>query len=72
MDKPNPAKPNPAALPIDAATTATAPTITPEAKPDPLSMIAIDANALAHAIATGQGHDLSRLINDLLKSRAAA
>jgi hypothetical protein len=65
-------KPTPAVLPIDAATTATAGAMTPEAKPDPLSMMAIDANALAEAIASGQGHDLSRLINDLLKSRAAA
>lgn len=43
-----------------------------ETKPDALSMMAIDANALAHAIASGRGQDISRLINDLLKSRAAA
>lgn len=68
-------KPTPAALPIDTTTRASDPAAGPiraEAKPDPLSMMAIDANALAQAIASGQGHDLSRLINDLLKSRAAA
>lgn len=43
-----------------------------EVKPDPLSLMAVDANALAQAIWSGQGQDVSRLIADLLKDRHAA
>jgi hypothetical protein len=68
MDQPTPATLTPE---IDTADALAAEPVT-EAKPDALSMLAVDANALAHAIAAGRGHDLSRLINDLIKSRAAA
>lgn len=44
----------------------------PEPKPDPLAGLAVDANALKQAIWSGQGHDVSRLVSDLLKSRDAA
>tara|TARA_R110000782_G_scaffold211115_2_gene299059 strand:- start:13022 stop:13258 length:237 start_codon:yes stop_codon:yes gene_type:complete len=43
-----------------------------EPKPDSLSLFAVDANALKQAIWSGQGHDVSRLVSDLLKSRDAA
>ncbi|MFK7884893.1 MAG: hypothetical protein AB8F26_12005 [Phycisphaerales bacterium] len=43
-----------------------------EPKADPLAAIAVDANALAGAMASGQGTDLSRLITDLLSGRPAA
>ncbi len=44
----------------------------PEPKPDSLASLAIDANALARAIWSGQGDDVSRLVADLLKGRDAA
>jgi hypothetical protein len=44
----------------------------PEIKADPLSLIAVDANALAGAIWSGQGTDVSKLISDLLRERPAA
>jgi hypothetical protein len=43
-----------------------------EAKLDPLSLLAVDANELARAIWSGQGSDVSRLVADLLKGRNAA
>jgi hypothetical protein len=43
-----------------------------ETKPDPLASLAIDANALARAIWSGRGDDVSRLVADLLKGRDAA
>ena len=43
-----------------------------EAKPDVLSLLAVDANALARAIWSGQGTDVSRLVQDLLRDRPAA
>ncbi|MEM9372048.1 MAG: hypothetical protein AAGA55_00250 [Planctomycetota bacterium] len=43
-----------------------------ETKPDPLAAIAVDANALAGAMASGRGDDLGRLITDLLRERPAA
>ncbi len=53
-----------AAVPLAAATT--------ETKPDTLESLAIDANALARAIWSGRGDDVSRLVADLLKGRDAA
>lgn len=48
----------------------------PEPKParpaDPLAAMAIDANALAGAIWSGQGTDVSKLIEDMLRSNRAA
>jgi hypothetical protein len=44
----------------------------PETKPDAWVLPAVDANALAHAIRSGRGHDVSRLVTDLLRSRDAA
>lgn len=43
-----------------------------EAKPDVLSNLAVDANELMRAIWSGQGTDLSRLVQDLLRDRPAA
>lgn len=43
-----------------------------EPKADPLAGIAVDANALAGAIWSGQGTDVGKLVEDLLKSRPAA
>ncbi|GEM_PF-5710138 len=43
-----------------------------EPRADPLSSIAVDANALAGAIGAGRGADLGRLIEDLLGERPAA
>jgi hypothetical protein len=54
----------PTAIPLAAVTT--------ETKPDTLESLAIDANALARAIWSGRGDDVSRLVADLLKGRDAA
>ena len=43
-----------------------------EAKPDSLASFAVDANALARAIWSGRGDDVSRLVADLLHGRDAA
>lgn len=43
----------------------------PEVKPDPLAMMAVDANELVRAIGEGRGEDVSRLVTELLRSRAA-
>lgn len=43
-----------------------------EPKPDTLASLAVDANALARAIWSGRGDDVSRLVADLLKGRDAA
>lgn len=58
-------QPTPAVDPVDAGMEA-------EAKLDPLSLLAVDANELARAIWSGQGSDVSRLVADLLKGRTAA
>jgi len=43
-----------------------------EPQADPLNGIAVDANALAGAIWSGQGTDVGKLIEDLLRDRPAA
>ncbi|MCC5822753.1 MAG: hypothetical protein LAT64_14375 [Phycisphaerales bacterium] len=43
----------------------------PEVKPDPLTMMAVDANELIRAIGEGRGEDVSRLVTELLRGRAA-
>lgn len=55
--------PNPEPLKFDAPE--------PEVKPDPLAMLAVDANELIRAIGEGRGDDVSRLVTELLRSRAA-
>lgn len=42
-----------------------------EPKPDALAALAVDANELARAVWSGRGLDVSRLVVDLLKDRAA-
>ena len=59
---------SPAAVPPALALAA----VTTETKPDTLESLAIDANALARAIWSGRGDDVSRLVADLLKGRDAA
>lgn len=58
--------------PADTAPAATLGAVDTETKPDPLASLAIDANALARAIWSGRGDDVSRLVADLLKGRDAA
>jgi hypothetical protein len=65
MDLPS-ATPRVEPLPVGPAAEA------PESQPDAWVLPAVDANALAHAIRSGRGHDVSRLVTDLLRSRDAA
>lgn len=64
----------PAALASPVDTDAPIGAIRPQAepKPDPLAMLAIDANALRRAILSGLGTDVSALVSELLRERPAA
>ena len=64
----------PSTEPADRPTQAEArePASMPEPKADPLAGIAVDANALAGAIWSGQGTDVSKLIEEMLRSDRAA
>lgn len=68
----NPAAPTLPATPDASTDTRTEAVSEAEAKPDTLASLAVDANALARAIWSGRGDDVSRLVADLLKGRDAA
>lgn len=72
QDLPNPAVPTLPVTPHASPDTRSEAVSEAEAKPDTLASLAVDANALARAIWSGRGDDVSRLVADLLKGRDAA
>lgn len=72
QDLHNPADQTLPATPDASPDTGTGAVSEAEAKPDTLASLAVDANALARAIWSGRGDDVSRLVADLLKGRDAA